>query len=85
LTGVRHYLTDTQVNALRLLVEAYETYEVVQVGRATRWGEDGATITRATANRLVRQRLARYSRPSGRYVLVTEHGRTLPFLFGLGA
>jgi hypothetical protein len=75
------YLTEAQVQALRLLDRAYEEDVAVVAGRSTGWGNGTQpTMQRGTAIRLARLGLARFSHPSARYVLITPTGRGLPFL-----
>jgi len=69
-------MNEPETNALRLLRSAYEKDEPVHVGGSTRLRADGTwSVHRQVADRLYDAGLARPSRPSGRFALLTEKGK----------
>lgn len=72
-------LTEAMLGALRMLEDCYEADHAVKAeGRtAARLDEDYGTLNARVARRLVAEGLARYSHPSGTYILLTDTGRAI--------
>ncbi len=74
---VRYTLTDAQWKALELVELARQEDVAVEVAGKTRRRADAPTIRHATVIRLVQLGFVRWSRPQGRYALITESGCSL--------
>jgi hypothetical protein len=70
-------LTDTQLRAVDLLGTAYNEDRPAHVGSRTAKTAEAITVSQRVARRLIELGVARYTRPQGRFLLLTDLGKQI--------